>query len=327
MVNVKNSLVTIIVPVYNIEKYLRRCLDSIVNQTYTNLEIILVDDGSTDSSGSICDEYGRFDKRVKVIHKINGGISSARNAALEVTRYVGYIFFVDSDDYIDHRAIEILVEYMECHNCDMVVFNFYAFDDGKKLLINTTGDCNYSTVEIKHRLILDYWLNSVWDKFYLASVYKNIRFPEGKAFEDAYVMPEVLKQCKEIRCISNALYFYNRSNGSSITKSIKVKNVFDIYQSWKNRLSYRKDMTESEYNYCYNKSIEIGTCAYYLDFKEPYLPVAEKKKLAKHLGINYSKTFIDYFKGSVLFYKLVIKKFLSSNFYLWVFWKRRAINR
>lgn len=327
MAYIENSLVTIIVPVYNVDQYLHKCLDSIVNQTYENIEIILVDDGSTDNSGKICDEYAQSDKRVKVIHKENGGMSSARNAALDIAKYSGYIMFVDSDDYIDLNAVNVLVERMECNDCDMIVFNFYAFEGNKNLLINTTGDCKYTTVEVKHKLLLDYWLNSVWDKFYRASIYKDIRFPKGKAFEDAYVMPEVLKKCKKIECIPNALYFYNRSNSGSITKSIKVRNVFDVYQSWKNRLCCRSSMTDNEYSYCYNKAVEIGTCAYYLDFKDYYLSVKDKKELEDFLKLNHTNPFIGKLKGNFLYYKLVFKKFFSTNFYLWVYWKRKMIAR
>ena len=112
MINNIQNLVTIIVPVYNVEKYLHRCIDSIINQTYKNLRIILVNDGSTDSSGVICDDYAKIDNRIQVIHKKNGGLSSARNAGLEKCNFIGYLMFVDSDDWIAIDAIEILLRNM-----------------------------------------------------------------------------------------------------------------------------------------------------------------------------------------------------------------------
>lgn len=124
-----SDLVSVIVPVYNVEKYLARCLDSIINQTYTNLEIILVDDGSKDSSGQICDEYAAKDQRIKVIHKQNGGLSSARNAGLDIASG-SYIEFVDSDDWIDKDTVKENLELIINENSNVVFFNHYqVFDD------------------------------------------------------------------------------------------------------------------------------------------------------------------------------------------------------
>ena len=123
------KLVTVIIPVYNVEKYLQECLDSVISQTYTNLEIILVDDGSTDSSGNICDEYEKNDSRVNVIHKLNGGASSARNIGLQNANG-DYIYFLDSDDYIDVTAIEKLVCVAESNGADLVFMDGLVFDDG-----------------------------------------------------------------------------------------------------------------------------------------------------------------------------------------------------
>lgn len=119
-----NTLVSVIVPVYKVEKYLHRCIDSIINQTYKNLEIILVDDGSPDNCGKICDEYAEKDNRIKVIHKSNGGLSSARNAGLDVANG-DYVYFVDSDDYIDTKLVEDNLNLAIEHDADMVCFNYF----------------------------------------------------------------------------------------------------------------------------------------------------------------------------------------------------------
>lgn len=325
--NGAGDLVTVIVPVYNVEKYLSRCLESIVNQTYRNLEIILVDDGSTDSSGEICDEYASKDKRIIVIHKENGGLSSARNAGLDICSYGSYLMFVDSDDYLDVNAIEILIDHMQHYDADMVVFNFYATYENKKFLINTTGECEHSTDEIKDKLIFDYWLNSVWDKFYKSDIYKDIRFPNGLAFEDAYVMPEVLSKCKVITCLKDALYFYNRGNGISITKSVKVRNVFDVYKGWRNRLNSKFLTSDKQYLYCFDKALYFANMAYYFDFKSEYLTVREKEELLEFLKIKPVNFIQGKIWGNILYYKMFLKKILSGNYYLWIFWKRYMINR
>lgn len=126
-----DSLISIIVPVYNVEQYLSRCVDSLVNQTYHNIEIILVDDGSPDRSGEICDEYAKKDKRVKVIHQSNGGLSDARNTALDIAKG-DYLMFVDSDDWIEKKTCEILNRLASDYKADTVIFGLnFVFDSGK----------------------------------------------------------------------------------------------------------------------------------------------------------------------------------------------------
>lgn len=120
----EEKLISIIVPVYNVEKYLKECIDSVISQTYKNLEIILVDDGSTDKSGEICDEYSKKDSRIKVIHKENGGLSDARNVALDIAKGE-YIGFVDSDDYVEKDMFETLYKLAEEHNTEISSISFY----------------------------------------------------------------------------------------------------------------------------------------------------------------------------------------------------------
>ena len=120
----KNNLISIIVPIYNVEKYLKKCIDSIINQTYKNLEIILVDDGSPDNCGKICDEYAKKDNRIKVIHKENGGVSSARNVGVE-NATGEYIGFVDSDDYIEKDMYEVLINNLKKENADISIISNY----------------------------------------------------------------------------------------------------------------------------------------------------------------------------------------------------------
>ena len=132
-----NYLVSIIVPIYNVEKYLDRCIQSILNQSYENLEIILVDDGSPDRSSEICDEYRKSDQRIKVVHKENGGLSDARNAGLILAKGK-YIIFLDSDDYIEHTMVEDAVTVLEKNDSDIVIWGYYAdFVDEDENLISS----------------------------------------------------------------------------------------------------------------------------------------------------------------------------------------------
>lgn len=325
MTNNAQNLVTIIVPVYNVEKYLHRCIDSIINQTYKNLRIILVNDGSTDSSGVICDDYAKIDNRIQVIHKKNGGLSSARNAGLAKCNFIGYLMFVDSDDWISIDAIEILLRNMLNQESDMIVFNFYITCNNKKTFVNTTGHCVFKTYEIKHKLILDIWLNSVWDKFYRADIYREIRFPEGQSYEDAYVMMDVLKKCNKIGCINQALYYYNRENSGSITKSINPKLIYDVYLGWKKKLKYREYMADSDYLICKSKAEKYGKEACYLNLLFNFLPVSISKLMVEEYGIN--DNVLNKVCALYIYMKYYLRKAMSSNYYIWSLWKKLRISR
>ncbi len=133
----EDKLISIIIPVYNVERYLRECIDSIIAQTYKNLEIILVDDGSSDKSGEICDEYSKKDSRIKVIHKKNGGLSDARNVALDITKG-DYIGFIDSDDYIEKDMFQILYNLAEEYNAEISSISFYKMLENKVISVRNS---------------------------------------------------------------------------------------------------------------------------------------------------------------------------------------------
>lgn len=219
-------LVSIIVPVYKVEKYLHICIDSIINQSYTKLEIILVDDGSPDNCGKVCDEYAKQDKRIKVIHKCNGGLSSARNAGLDIANG-DYIYFVDSDDYIDTKLVEDNLNLAIEHNADMVCFNYFEVKNNCN--INELRPCvsDFDTSRIID-LFYSRGINpSVWSKFYKKYIWENLRFPEGMNFEDFFVLPFIIEKCNNIVCNDNAYYYYNISNGDSITSTTgRIKALY-----------------------------------------------------------------------------------------------------
>ena len=172
--------ISVIVPVYKVEPYLSRCLDSIINQTYRNLEIILVDDGSPDRCGEICDEYARQDSRIRVIHKANGGLSDARNHGIDVA--IGdYIAFVDSDDYIATDMYEKMLARLELDNSDMVVCNYYRFDEG-------SAPPKDGYIQLPDRVLtqdeaFDFYLQiggdyvSAWNKLYKRTIFDDLRYP------------------------------------------------------------------------------------------------------------------------------------------------------
>ena len=190
----KNKKVSVIVPVYNMEKYLSRCVDSILAQTYKNLEVILVDDGSKDSSPAICDQYSERDSRVKVVHKENGGLSSARNAGLDVATG-DYIGFVDSDDYISPEMYSVLCQCLENSDCEIANLMYVRADENgrttpSKVPHNT--DKEIEAEQFAKELMLHTGDVSVCTKLFCAGLFQNIRFPEGKLNEQNLIWAKEL---------------------------------------------------------------------------------------------------------------------------------------
>ena len=211
-----DELISVIVPVYKVEEYLRRCIDSIINQTYKNLEIILVDDGSPDNCGKICDEYAKKDGRIKVIHKENGGLSDARNVGIEKS-FGEYITFIDSDDYVESNYISVLYDLIKRYNTQIsVADNFIEYVDGYKF--NNSIYSEYVT-DPKHFFEKMLWGirdldNGAWTKLYKKELFKDIQFPVGKHYEDTATIYKVVNKCEKIAVKSIPIYHYMKRRGS-----------------------------------------------------------------------------------------------------------------
>lgn len=228
--------ISVIVPVYNVEKYLRRCVDSIINQTYQNLEIILVDDGSPDNCPAICDEYAKIDPRIKVIHKINGGLSSARNAALDWKELSGdFITFVDSDDWIAYDTYEYCTNLLERYHADVVQFDFtYATDTNMNLPI-----IDEIVYEYEGKDILQHFMTVTTKRsggysacrcIFKKDIIGNLRFRNGKINEDIDWKYKVLKNSLKMIDSNQVKYFYYQSTGSTTTDGLK-KRDFDLREA------------------------------------------------------------------------------------------------
>ena len=234
------ELISVIVPVYNVEPYIAECIESIQNQTYKNLEIILVDDGSKDNSGDICDQYASYDERIKVIHQENGGLSAARNAGIEVAKG-DYIAFVDSDDYIGQTMYEDLLHLLKEHSLDMIGCS--VFRDKSGTIIE---GCNDEQLEIYEkddalRLAMHDEFTSVWNKLYKQDIVKDIRFPVGRKFEDSATSYLYVANANRVGHI-NRCYYYYRVNPNSITQtSFDAKSRLDFVLGYEERLQYAID--------------------------------------------------------------------------------------
>jgi len=222
------DLVSVIIPVYNVENYLNRCVESVINQTYKNLEIILIDDGSTDNSGEICDKLKKKDDRIIVIHKENGGLSSARNAGIDIAKGK-YITFIDSDDFVDVSTIDKSIKKMKNNNADILVFNrYYYYENGNKLLRFKIIDKDLVMNSEQAIYEMNNYNNfdmSACCKIFNMNLFKEIRFPIGKISEDFYVMYLLFDNAKKIVYTSEPLYYYFQRNGS-ISKSAKLRYDF-----------------------------------------------------------------------------------------------------
>ncbi len=230
----KNPLISVIVPVYNVEQYLHRCIDSILAQTYTNLEIILVDDGSPDRSGEICDAYAVQDSRVKAIHQENGGLSAARNAGLDICTGE-YITFVDSDDYIEPDMIQTLLHNIK--NADMCGCGMFRESSEKGILFKIQPNEEYrlsgSTV-LRWRYsgksgALQINESCIWGKLFRKKLFEQLRFKDGIVFEDIHLMSYLLLSCKEVCHLPYVGYHYI-VNPDSITNKKDADHVAKCYQ-------------------------------------------------------------------------------------------------
>ena len=244
-----NPLVSIIVPVYNVEKYLKKCVQSIINQTYKNLEIILVDDGSSDNSGKICDEFAQKDNRIKVIHKTNGGLSDARNAGLDVMSGE-WVSFVDSDDFIDKFHIENLYLQALRNHSDICVCGFKIVNEDYQTIRNIKVKFSDS---LSGNLAFKYSLNSKIDpsfcnKIFKSSLFKNTRFVKGICYEDRELIHRIFYKVDRVSFLDSESYFYLKRVGSTmnhinkkkiddrfividyIEKFLKNKNIFEKYK-------------------------------------------------------------------------------------------------
>ena len=206
----KDKLVTIVIPVYNVEKYLDHCIESVANQTYDHLQIVLVDDGSTDLSPQICDEWRQKDQRIDVIHRKNGGLSAARNSGIDIAKGE-LISFIDSDDFVDNDYVEYLYKLLEASSADISVCQRRSISESGKLIdenrvadrvIKGNSDCMLS-------FLRDNDIDTVaWAKLYHTSMFENVRYPEGKYHEDVFTTYKLIAQSYCISVGGLAKYNY-----------------------------------------------------------------------------------------------------------------------
>ena len=323
MSNYGNELISIIVPVYNVEQYLEKCVDSIINQTYKNLEIILVDDGATDSSGKLCDELAKIDNRIKVYHKENGGLSDARNYGVE--RATGeYIGFVDSDDYIDAEMYEKLYEAIKKENVDVAECNLKIIYPEREELFTEQNYYNVCTKQeyLEEYLKIEKIFGSVWTKLISRKIAKELLFPKGKLYEDTYYAYDLINVANSFVLIDSPSYNYlMREN--SITNSKFNPRIFDLIEIVEkfHKTTYKnypglKEAADCRRMYAYFSVLnsilledEFKNNLYYAQiinyFKENYKAILKNKYINRNrkLSVILIKLNIDLYRKVLMKYK------------------------
>lgn len=261
-------LVSVVVPVYNVDAYLKKCLNSIVNQTYKKLEIILVDDGSTDTSGKICDEYEKLDNRIRVIHKKNGGLSSARNEGMKLVTG-DYVLFVDSDDWIDLDMVEILLAGCVENSAQISICRYreiykdYIIEKQENIEFVCSGKeaLHYHIFERGGRYSFCY---AVWNKLYKKEIISNMEFPQGKHFEDIGYTSRALYSAERVYYIDKPKYNYVvEREGSIMNNGFTEHKVMDELILLDKEISFFRDKNLKEYeDYCID-ILMSKICFYY----------------------------------------------------------------
>lgn len=240
-------MISIIIPVYNVEKYLKKCIDSILDQNYNDLEILVVDDGSTDHSGDICDSYAEQDHRIQVFHTENHGLSAARNFGLDHARGQ-YIGFVDSDDWIESDMYERLFNTAEQTGADIVTCRFYQ--EYRSMTEESSGPLQQFTVEgseILHTYLFQSEIcQDSWNNLFKADLFQSIRFPVGRSFEDYVIKPYLLQKAKKMVYTPACLLHY-RNRQKSLSNVHTLKSNVDFWLAFRERFDLLSPISEEYY--------------------------------------------------------------------------------
>lgn len=304
------DLISIIIPVYKVEAYLKNCIESVIGQTYKNLEIILVDDGSPDNCSKICDEYASIDNRIKVIHKENGGLSSARNAGLDIATG-DYLSFIDSDDFVSKEFIEKLHSLCVNNDTEISICDYMQFQDEVELKDVEVKIDTYSPHGIQKNMYSNDYAKMVvvWNKLYKKSLYENLRFPIGKINEDEFTTYKVFYNTKKNVVVTNEpLYFYRYNENSIMGKKYNIKRL-DVLDAYEERKKFYKQLDEKE---LFERTV-IKYQEFIMDhflWTKEY--IEDSEKIAKEIFKKAKENYEDYKKIE----NKPIKKKIKINFFM-----------
>lgn len=286
-------LVSVIVPVYNVANYLEKCINSIVNQTYENLQIILVNDGSEDNSGLICDYYSQIDHRIHVIHKKNGGLSDARNVGLDITKGK-YVMFVDSDDWIDKEMISYATFFMDNSEYDIVQVGYIKVYDVNNIELERNGE-NVTEISSNKGILKHFYLNNkissiVCDKIFKSTLFDNLRFPLNQTLEDHYLLSDIFMNSSKILISNRQLYFYFQRENSIMNLSKNLKHMHSSFKAYENKIKVANLLVDKELKLLAIKGLASDFFQYY---RLIYFYVHNEKKEMYKLLSNYHKLYFS----------------------------------
>ena len=311
------SLISIVIPVYNVKKYLSKCIDSVISQTYSNIEIILVDDGSNDGCSEMCDKYKKNDNRVIVIHKENGGLSDARNVGIKIARGE-YITFIDSDDFIEKNYIEYLYSLINENNSDLAICE-YKYITEKNQILNKFDDNGCVNVFSRKEALIELcnekmFSNSAWGKLYLTKCFCDIEYPKGKLFEDIPTTYKLFAKCNSIVFGKKALYNYLYRNDAISKQKFSLNRLDSI--------TFVEEMT-NYINEQYPDSISICKKRKFVEYVYVYKSLCLDKDFDRRISRKIYKKMINVNDGifSLLSKKMKIYsisvKFGEIFLYIW----------
>lgn len=321
--NNKNILVSVLIPAYNAEKYIAFCLNSLIAQTHKALEIIVVNDGSTDNTGKICDEFAAKDSRIRVIHQENKGVSCTRNVALDLMNGE-YVIMVDADDFIEPQTIEILLQNCIDFNSEIIIYD--SIDTSTQSFVAHEITNNVKTYDALFLLQnIAYLLNreSSCTRFFHKSIFDDLRFPIGLRYEDSFIAYSTIEKAKKVSFTDAKLYYYYLSPNSFMRSNFSEKS-FDIFESYEQKLKVLKrnkcddSLNRIQANYAYCIVRIIGMTKYSPNFSKDF----KKKKISelkkKYRELSSANKDNPYFKGRIkaistlLYYFPIIKKFRNT---------------
>ncbi len=317
-------LVSVIIPAYNAEQYVGFCLDTVIAQTHKNLEIIVVDDGSTDNTGKICDEYANKDSRIKVIHQENKGVSAARNIGLDNIKGE-YLILVDADDFIEPQTIELLLFDCTEYNSEIIIYDSIDVSEMKFIdHVITNNVRTYSSTFLLQNLELLSNHESACTQFFHKSIFEKLRFPLNKRYEDSYIAYQTIELSNTVSFTDAKLYYYYLSENSFMRSSFSAKN-YDIIYSYDNKIDIliRNNCEKSAQivyrDYLYTVSRIIGQTKYCDKFTSEFKKQKIKELRKKYRELKRINKNNPYFKGrfklvsDLLYLFPIIKKLHRSS--------------
>lgn len=291
--------ISVIIPVYKVEKYIRRCVDSVLNQSYENIEVILVDDGSPDTCGTICDEYARKDKRVVVIHKKNEGLSMARNDGY-IASSGDYLAFVDSDDFIEHDMLACMMERILKDGSDLVICNYLYVDEEGKSICGRNDDMPIiDEVLTKNEILCKLGQNyrwyyvPAWNRLYSRRLLNQEFFPRGKTHEDEFVVHHLFDKCDKVSCVRRPLYMYVQRDDSIMSEKFSVRRL-DGMEAFCDRVLFAREREYAEMeNMAFRSARRLLLRAYIKLEKSDWKDIPRCREIRKLFCRTYRKIIFD----------------------------------